>query len=140
MAPNKHTSAGERMYKGHLLESETYIGGKVEAIESGECVCVCACTCALSSVPTGCTACTAHAHSRKPPICRLALPPAGVFRSDLPTRFRCKAEGYQVGLGEAWLRSRRRRPACCDVPIGTYCVASHSTALPSSTLPLPCSA
>ena len=23
------------MYKGHLLESETYIGGKVEALESG---------------------------------------------------------------------------------------------------------
>ena len=37
VAPNKHTSAGERMYKGHLLESETYIGGKVEAIESGGC-------------------------------------------------------------------------------------------------------
>jgi DNA polymerase epsilon subunit 1 len=36
VAPNKHTSAGERMYRGHLLESETYIGGKVEAIESGE--------------------------------------------------------------------------------------------------------
>lgn len=36
VAPNKHTAASERMYKGHLLESETYIGGKVEAIESGE--------------------------------------------------------------------------------------------------------
>ena len=35
VAPNKHTSAAEKMYKGHLLESETYIGGKVEAIESG---------------------------------------------------------------------------------------------------------
>lgn len=29
MAPNKHSSAVEQMYKGHLLESETYIGGKV---------------------------------------------------------------------------------------------------------------
>lgn len=36
VAPNKHTAAAEKMYKGHLLESETYIGGKVEAIESGE--------------------------------------------------------------------------------------------------------
>lgn len=36
VAPNKHTAASERMYRGHLLESETYIGGKVEAIESGE--------------------------------------------------------------------------------------------------------
>ncbi|EFN52544.1 hypothetical protein CHLNCDRAFT_26745 [Chlorella variabilis] len=53
VAPNKHTAASERMYKGHLLESETYIGGKVEAIESG------------------------------------------VFRSDLPTKFRCKPEAYQ---------------------------------------------
>lgn len=35
MAPNKHLSASETMYKGHLLESETYIGGKVEALESG---------------------------------------------------------------------------------------------------------
>ncbi len=43
------------MYKGHLLESETYIGGKVEALESG------------------------------------------VFRSDLPMRFKCKPEAYQVG-------------------------------------------
>jgi hypothetical protein len=40
--------------QGHLLESETYIGGKVEAIESG------------------------------------------VFRSDLPLRFRCKPTAYQV--------------------------------------------
>ena len=35
VAPNKHTSAQEPQYKGKLLESETYIGGKVEAIESG---------------------------------------------------------------------------------------------------------
>lgn len=35
IAPNKHLSASETMYKGHLLESETYIGGKVEALESG---------------------------------------------------------------------------------------------------------
>ena len=42
------------MYKGHLLESETYIGGKVEALESG------------------------------------------VFRADLPMRFKCKPSAYQV--------------------------------------------
>ncbi|KAL4450230.1 hypothetical protein ABPG77_010899 [Micractinium sp. CCAP 211/92] len=54
VAPNKHTAAAEKMYRGHLLESETYIGGKVEAIESG------------------------------------------VFRSDLPCRFRCKPEAYQA--------------------------------------------
>ncbi len=55
MCPNKHTAQTETMYKGHLLESETYIGGKVEALESG------------------------------------------VFRSDLPMRFKCKPEAYQVG-------------------------------------------
>ena len=43
----------EVLYKHHLLESETYIGGKVEALESG------------------------------------------VFRSDLPTRFKCKASAYE---------------------------------------------
>ncbi|KAK9830879.1 hypothetical protein WJX81_001263 [Elliptochloris bilobata] len=53
LAPNKHTAAVEAMHHGHLLESETYIGGKVEALESG------------------------------------------VFRSDLPTRFKVKPAAYQ---------------------------------------------
>jgi hypothetical protein len=35
VAPNKHSAAHEPMFRGHLLESETYIGGKVEALESG---------------------------------------------------------------------------------------------------------
>ena len=35
VCPNKHREGEERFYKGRLLESETYIGGKVEAIESG---------------------------------------------------------------------------------------------------------
>lgn len=43
----------EVLYKNHLLESETYIGGKVEALQSG------------------------------------------VFRADLPTRFKCTAAAYQ---------------------------------------------
>ncbi|KXZ56813.1 hypothetical protein GPECTOR_1g732 [Gonium pectorale] len=54
--PNKHVGEREALYRGHLLESETYIGGKVEALESG------------------------------------------VFRSDLPLRFRCKAAAYQMLL------------------------------------------
>ncbi|KAL6048727.1 DNA polymerase epsilon catalytic subunit [Balamuthia mandrillaris] len=33
--PNKQTSEFGKMYKGHLLESETYIGGHVECLESG---------------------------------------------------------------------------------------------------------
>jgi len=56
VAPNKHLANSETMYKGHLLESETYIGGKVEALESG------------------------------------------VFRSDLPTKFKVKPAAYQVRL------------------------------------------
>lgn len=32
---NKHTSSKELFHKGHLLESETYIGGHVEALEAG---------------------------------------------------------------------------------------------------------
>lgn len=35
LCPNKHTDTTERFYKGRLLSAETYIGGKVEAIESG---------------------------------------------------------------------------------------------------------
>ena len=54
VAPNKNISQTETVHKGHLLDSETYIGGKVEALESG------------------------------------------VFRSDLPTRFKCKPAAYQV--------------------------------------------
>ena len=44
----------EKFYKGRLLESETYIGGHVECLESG------------------------------------------VFRSDLPTKFRLVPEAFQV--------------------------------------------
>ena len=35
VCPNKHLDAEERLFKGKLLATETYIGGKVEAIESG---------------------------------------------------------------------------------------------------------
>ena len=35
VCPNKTQSAGEKHYKGHLLESETYIGGHVECLEAG---------------------------------------------------------------------------------------------------------
>jgi DNA polymerase epsilon subunit 1 len=35
VCPNKHVDAEDRLYRGRLLASETYIGGKVEAIESG---------------------------------------------------------------------------------------------------------
>ena len=53
VCPNKTQSAGEKHYKGHLLESETYIGGHVECLE------------------------------------------AGVFRADIPTKFRLNPKGYQ---------------------------------------------
>lgn len=33
--PNKHQEQRGRMFEGHLLESETYVGGHVEALESG---------------------------------------------------------------------------------------------------------
>jgi DNA polymerase epsilon subunit 1 len=33
--PNKKRADSERFYRGHLLESETYIGGHVEALEAG---------------------------------------------------------------------------------------------------------
>lgn len=35
VAPNKHRAASERMHEGRLLHRETYIGGKVEALQSG---------------------------------------------------------------------------------------------------------
>lgn len=53
ICPNKHQSEPEKFYNGHLLESETYIGGHVECLESG------------------------------------------VFRSDLPTKFRLEPSAYQ---------------------------------------------
>lgn len=33
--PNKHVDPKDRFHNGHLIESETYIGGHVEALESG---------------------------------------------------------------------------------------------------------
>ncbi|KAG0690580.1 DNA polymerase epsilon catalytic subunit [Pichia californica] len=33
--PNKHMDPPERFYNGHLLESETYVGGHVESLEAG---------------------------------------------------------------------------------------------------------
>lgn len=33
--PNKYTDPVERFYNGHLLESETYVGGHVESLEAG---------------------------------------------------------------------------------------------------------
>ncbi|KAF8072990.1 POL2A [Scenedesmus sp. PABB004] len=50
--PCARAAQSEVLYRNHLLESETYIGGKVEALESG------------------------------------------VFRSDLPTRFKASADAY----------------------------------------------
>ena len=51
--PNKKKEEFEKFYKGHLLHLDTYIGGKVECINSG------------------------------------------VYRSDIPTKFRIEAEAYQ---------------------------------------------
>jgi hypothetical protein len=33
--PNKHMDETNQMFQGHLLESETYVGGHVEALEAG---------------------------------------------------------------------------------------------------------
>lgn len=33
--PNKHLNEKGKFFEGHLLESETYVGGHVEALESG---------------------------------------------------------------------------------------------------------
>lgn len=33
--PNRHVEDHGNMYEGHLLESETYVGGHVEALEAG---------------------------------------------------------------------------------------------------------
>lgn len=35
LLPNKHTDPLERFYKGHLVETETYVGGHVESLEAG---------------------------------------------------------------------------------------------------------
>lgn len=93
VAPGPLHTQAETLFKGHLLESETYIGGKVEALESGvfrsDLACVAApfcssCTCLRRTVPA----------SFSCAVCSHTLP---VFqrRSDLPTRFKCKPEAYQ---------------------------------------------
>lgn len=33
--PNRHVEGQSSFYDGHLLESETYVGGHVEALEAG---------------------------------------------------------------------------------------------------------
>jgi DNA polymerase epsilon subunit 1 len=33
--PNKHIDVKGKMFEGYLLESETYVGGHVEALEPG---------------------------------------------------------------------------------------------------------
>jgi DNA polymerase epsilon subunit 1 len=33
--PNRHNESHGDMYEGHLLASETYVGGHVEALEAG---------------------------------------------------------------------------------------------------------
>ena len=33
--PNRHEETHGNMYNGHLLASETYVGGHVEALEAG---------------------------------------------------------------------------------------------------------
>lgn len=35
VCPNKHREDHEKTYRGHVLESETYIGGHVECLQSG---------------------------------------------------------------------------------------------------------
>ncbi len=51
--PNKHVDKGGNFFNGHMINSETYVGGHVEALE------------------------------------------AGVFRSDLPTKFSLVPEAFQ---------------------------------------------
>jgi DNA polymerase epsilon subunit 1 len=52
--PNKSVETPEKFYNGHLIESETYIGGHVECLE------------------------------------------VGVYRSDIPVKFKLKPEAYQM--------------------------------------------
>ena len=86
IAPNKHTAAVEAMHRGHLLESETYIGGKVEALESG------------------------------------------VFRSDLPTRFKVKPAAYQARASSTHSR------ACC---YGSATQCASAAGRSCACMPLP---
>ncbi|KAJ3127228.1 DNA polymerase epsilon catalytic subunit [Nowakowskiella sp. JEL0407] len=58
LMPNKHADEIGKLFEGHLLESETYVGGHVEALE------------------------------------------AGVFRSDLPCKFKLVPEAFQTLIDE----------------------------------------
>ena len=63
--PNKHSDDTAKFFQGHLLESETYVGGHVEALE------------------------------------------AGVFRSDIPTKFRLVPGAFQQVCFESDTRIKR---------------------------------
>lgn len=87
VAPNKHTSSTENMYGGRLLDSETYIGGKVEALESGEEV----------WLHWGLPEKLRVRRSRPAGLNPLpGTPLPGVFRSDIPCKFRLSSAAYQV--------------------------------------------
>lgn len=98
------------MYDGHPLETETYIGGKVGVLyfqrlllkqwyinttrERLLALQLAKLKCFYPSLPT-------HAQFVTPNPQVEALE-SGVFRADLPVKFKCKAAAYQV-----------RRDACC---------------------------
>jgi DNA polymerase epsilon subunit 1 len=72
--PNKQASQLLKFHHGKLLESETYVGGHVESLESG------------------------------------------VFRSDLPVRFRLVPEALQKVWRHVVARSCTQGPACAKDP------------------------
>ena len=62
VCPNKYKEDPLKMYNGHLIETETYIGGHVEALNSGvfrdDFMCVA--VCAYGGVYTACDARIQH--------------------------------------------------------------------------------
>ena len=99
IAPNKHSSTLEPMFRGHLLESETYIGGKVGR--------------GLSSSP--CRPLTALDGTLNLTFLswQVEALESGVFRSDLPTRFKLDPAAYQV---------RWRCTVCRHARAASYCI------------------
>jgi hypothetical protein len=113
--------------RGHLLESETYIGGKVRG--GGLCLAPSCCR-AVCHVRASANGFIRKPHppftptrSDPPHPMQVEALESGVFRSDLPLRFKCKPGSYQARArargGRGWgKRQRGLKPYACSRDAG----------------------
>jgi hypothetical protein len=157
VCPNKHASLPEVMYKGHLLESETYIGGKVGCwavglgcwgwrgpgleMGRGACLPVTALPASLQKVRCGTQQRQRALLSTHPPTHPLCCPPlpragggAGVWR--VQERHPLQVQVQAAGLPGAALRGLLAA-AAGPAPLLLAVLHTHPPALPVPPTPRP---